>query len=41
MSMTNEVVNMGVTSMMSEFKDMFRSLLAYWCHEIETKNIVS
>lgn len=37
MSMTNEVVNMGVASMMSEFKDMFRSLLAYWCHEIETK----
>lgn len=37
MSMTNEVVNIGVTSMMSEFKDVFRSLLAYWCHEIESK----
>lgn len=37
MSMTNEVVNIGVTSMMGEFKDVFRSLLAYWCHEIESK----
>lgn len=38
MSMTNEVVNIGVASMMGEFKDVFRSLLAYWCHEIETKD---
>lgn len=38
MSMTNEVVNIGVASMMSEFKDVFRSLLAYWCHEIENKS---
>lgn len=38
MSMTNEVVNIGVASMMGEFKDVFRSLLAYWCHEIETKS---
>lgn len=35
MSMTNEVVNLGVAPMMTEFKDLFRSLLAYWCHEIE------
>lgn len=35
MSMTNEVVNLGVAPMMAEFKDLFRSLLAYWCHEIE------
>lgn len=37
MSMTNEVVNLGVSPMMSDFRDLFRSLLAYWCHEIETK----
>lgn len=37
MSMTNEVVNLGVAPMMPEFKDIFRSLLAYWCHELETK----
>lgn len=37
MSMTNEVVNLGVAPMMSDFRDLFRSLLAYWCHEIETK----
>lgn len=36
MSMTNEVVNLGVAPMMTDFKDLFRSLLAYWCHEIET-----
>lgn len=35
MSMTNEVVNLGVAPMMADFKDLFRSLLAYWCHEIE------
>lgn len=35
MSMTNEVVNLGVAPMMTDFKDLFRSLLAYWCHEIE------
>lgn len=35
MSMTNEVVNIGVAPMMAEFKDVFRSLLAYWCHEME------
>lgn len=38
MSMTNEVVNLGVAPMMSDFRDLFRSLLAYWCHEIETKD---
>lgn len=37
MSMTNEVVNLGIAPMMADFKDVFRSLLAYWCHEIETK----
>lgn len=37
MSMTNEAVNLGVAPMMSDFRDLFRSLLAYWCHEIETK----
>lgn len=37
MSMTNEVVNIGVAPMMGEFKDIFRSFLAYWCHEIDTK----
>lgn len=35
MSMTNEVVNIGVAPMMGEFKELFRSLLAYWCHELE------
>ncbi len=38
MSMTNEVVNLGVAPMMTEFKDLFRSLLAYWCHEIEVND---
>ena len=37
MSMTNEVVNLGIAPMMSDFKDVFRSLLDYWCHEIEIK----
>ena len=35
MSMTNEVINIGVASMMTSFRDVFRSFLAYWCHEIE------
>ena len=35
MSMTNEVVNRGVAPLMSDFKDLFRSYLAYWCHELE------
>lgn len=35
MSMTNEVINIGVASMMTSFKDIFRSFLAYWCHEVE------
>lgn len=35
MSMTNEVINIGVASMMTSFKDVFRSFLSYWCHEIE------
>lgn len=35
MSMTNEVINVGVASMMTSFKDIFRSFLAYWCHEVE------
>ena len=39
MSMTNEVVNVGVAPMIGDFKDVFRSLLAYWCHELEEKNI--
>lgn len=37
MSTTNEVISVGVSSMMSSFKDVFRSFLAYWCHEIEEK----
>lgn len=39
MSMTNEVVNVGVAPMIGDFKDVFRSLLAYWCHELEEKNV--
>ena len=39
MSMTNEVVNVGVAPMIGDFKDVFRSLLAYWCHELEEKSI--
>ena len=35
MSMTNEVVNRGVVPLMGDFKDLFRSYLAYWCHELE------
>lgn len=35
MSMTNEVVNRGVAPLMGDFKDLFRSYLAYWCHELE------
>ena len=38
MSMTNEVVNIGVAPMMGEFKDVFRSFLAYWCHELEKRD---
>lgn len=41
MSMTNEVVNLGVTPMMTNFKEIFRSFLAYWCHEIETSEYCS
>lgn len=41
MSATNEVLNMGVASMMTSFKDLFRSFLAYWCHEIEIKGYCS
>ena len=37
MSMTNEVVNIGVAPLMGNFKDLFRSYLAYWCHELEIK----
>jgi hypothetical protein len=37
MSMTNEVVNRGIEPIMNSFKDLFRSYLAYWCHEIEIK----
>lgn len=37
MSMTNEVVNRGVAPLMGDFKDLFRSYLAYWCHELEVK----
>lgn len=37
MSMTNEVVNRGVAPLMGDFKDLFRSYLAYWCHELEIK----
>lgn len=35
MSMTNEAVNVGVTPLMPDFQGHFRSLLAYWCHEID------
>lgn len=41
MSTTNEVINMGVSSMMSSFNNVFRSFLAYWCHEIEEKGYCS
>lgn len=41
MSVTNEVLNMGVSSMMIHFKDVFRSFLAYWCHEIDEKGYCS
>ena len=37
MSMTNEVVNIGVAPLMQDFQNHFRSLLAYWCHEIDEK----
>lgn len=39
MSMTNEVVNIGIAPMMSDFKDIFRSLLSYWCHKVEEDKI--
>ena len=39
MSMTNEVVNIGIAPMMQDFKDIFRSLLSYWCHELEEKEV--
>lgn len=35
MSMTNEAVKIGVTPLMPDFQNHFRSLLAYWCHEID------
>lgn len=41
MSVTNEALNIGVASMMSSFKDIFRSFLAYWCHEISEKGYCS
>lgn len=37
MSMTNEAVNMGVAPLMPDFQNQFRSLLAYWCHEVDTQ----
>ncbi len=39
MSMTNEVVNIGIAPMMQDFKDIFRSLLSYWCHELEENGV--
>lgn len=39
MSMTNEVVNIGIAPMIQDFKDIFRSLLSYWCHELEEKGV--
>lgn len=39
MSMTNEVVNIGIAPMMQDFKDIFRSLLSYWCHELEENEV--
>lgn len=39
MSMTNEVVNIGIAPMMQDFKDIFRSLLSYWCHELERNEV--
>lgn len=36
MSMTNEAVNVGVAPLMPDFQGHFRSLLAFWCHEIDT-----
>ena len=39
MSMTNEVFNIGIAPMMQDFKDIFRSLLSYWCHELEQNEV--
>lgn len=37
MSMTNEVTNLGVKPVISEFKDQFRNVLAYFVKEIGEK----
>ena len=35
MSMTNEVVKLGVSPIMQEFQNYFRSFLAYWVRQLE------
>lgn len=36
MSMTNEVVKIGVQPFISEFQNQFRAMFSYWIHEIDT-----
>lgn len=36
MSMTNEVVAIDAPSAMADFQNQFRSLLAYWCNQLDT-----
>ena len=37
MSMTNEVVKIGVQPFISEFQNQFRAMFSYWINEIDTK----
>ena len=37
MSMTNEVVKIGVQPFISEFQNQFRAMFSYWVNEIDTK----
>ena len=37
MSMTNEVVKIGVQPFMPEFQNQFRAMFSYWTNEIDTK----
>ena len=37
MSMTNEVVKIGVQPFISEFQNQFRAVFSYWVNEIDTK----
>ncbi len=41
MSMTNEIVKVGIQPMIQEFKNQFRSSLAYWCETLENGEICS